>query len=114
MNRQKLIYIASPYTGWEASGVKTQMVPLHKIMDMGHLAYAPLLCHFAEIHEVRHYNDWLQHGLAMVARCDVLLRLGGISKGADLEVEEATKHGIPVRYSLLTIKPFRRTKKLSD
>lgn len=45
-------------------------------------------------------QDWLDMDLAIVERCDVVLRLPGESVGADGEVAHATKLGIPVFYSI--------------
>lgn len=42
------------------------------------------------------YADWMGCDLEIVRRCDAVLRLRGESVGADMEVEEATKNGIPV------------------
>lgn len=42
------------------------------------------------------YDDWIGIDLAWVAQSDALLRLPGESTGADMEVECAHKHSIPV------------------
>ncbi len=42
------------------------------------------------------HATWLAVDLPLVRRCDALLRLPGASKGADLEVAEAGRAGIPV------------------
>ena len=38
--------------------------------------------------------------LALAERCDAVLRIGGISKGADQEVEVFVQKGLPVFYKL--------------
>jgi len=45
-------------------------------------------------------EEWLRIDAAFVARCDAVLRLKGISTGADLEVAIAEKLGIPVYHTL--------------
>ena len=92
-----MIYIASPYTGTDLEqSVRAQIDVLHEIMDAGHFAYAPLLLHYAEQVRVRPYEDWLDHCLSMVPRCDALLRLSGASYGAEREGLLAVSRGIPV------------------
>ena len=46
------------------------------------------------------HQDWLDMDFAWVAVSDAVLRLPGDSKGADMEVEFATKNGVPVFYSI--------------
>ena len=94
------VYISSPYTeGDPAANVKVQMEMADRLMDVGYVPFIPLLYHFQHIYYQRGYFEWLEQDLAWVSSCDVLLRLPGKSKGADLEVKEATKLGIPVVYS---------------
>ena len=93
----KLIYIASPYTvGDVGFNVRVQMDAAHRILDMGHCPVAPLLSHFLHIHRSRPRLDWLAMDMALLGRCDILLRLGGASPGATAEVAFAGKNGIPV------------------
>lgn len=46
---------------------------------------------------------WLQYDLQVIERCDALLRLHGESRGADWEVDHATKLGIPVFHTTLDL-----------
>lgn len=93
----KLIYIASPYTiGDVEKNVRRQIDAAHVIMDLGHAPVAPLLSHFLHLVRERHYDEWMAIDLVILKRCDVLLRLHGESKGADIEVETAKINGIPV------------------
>ena len=46
------------------------------------------------------HADWLGADLPWVAAAHVLLRLPGESRGADMEVAEARKHGIPVYHDI--------------
>lgn len=98
--KSKLIYIASPYTlGDVAANVAVQIKAAHRILDMGHVPIAPLLSHYLHIHRQRPYEDWLKMDLAIIPRCDILLRLRGKSDGADKEVRLAASLNIPVYYS---------------
>lgn len=44
------------------------------------------------------YDQWMALDLAWLDACDVLVRLSGESRGADIEVKHALAHGIPVFY----------------
>jgi hypothetical protein len=46
------------------------------------------------------HADWLGIDLPWVARSDAVLRLPGESRGADAEVAEAERNGIPVFYAV--------------
>jgi len=93
----KVIYISSPYTiGDTAQNVAVQMDAAHIILDMGHCPIVPLLSHFLHIYRFRPYEEWFQMDIELLRRSDILLRLPGISIGADKEAEEAKNAGIPV------------------
>jgi hypothetical protein len=62
----------------------------------GYVAHVPHLSHFRHLHNARPYEHWMRLDLAWLARCDVLVRLPGESPGADREVVEANRLGIPV------------------
>jgi hypothetical protein len=49
------------------------------------------------------HADWMGMDLAIVERCDAVLRLPGESKGADMETAHAKAHGVPVYHSLAAL-----------
>lgn len=65
------------------------------IAPMGNYALMPCV----EPKGIAH-ADWLAMDLEIVRRCDAVLRLEGDSIGADMEVDEADRRGIPVFYSV--------------
>ena len=96
-----LIYISSPYTiGDQILNVRRQVELADKILEMGHIPFVPCLAHFWHYLSPKSYEEWLRIDSAIIPRCDALLRVGGESKGADIEVETAKKLRIPVYYSL--------------
>lgn len=97
--KKKIIYIASPYTGKEAQGVGDQINMIHKVLDSGHIPYAPLLHHFAEIHRPRHYEDWFAICDAFVLKCDIILAAHGLSEGVSRELYIAKTNDIPFFFS---------------
>lgn len=99
--KHNLVYIAGPYTGGDvAVNVKSAMQAAHAIMDAGHVPHCPHLSHFLHIERPRLYEEWMACDFVMLARCDEVVRLPGESPGADREIVEAGKLGIPVFNSL--------------
>lgn len=95
----KVIYIASPYSvGDVAENVHRQIEAAHTILDMGHAPIAPNLSHFLHLHRQRPYRDWMEADRAIVAKVDIVLRLPGVSAGADEAVRLAAELGIPVAF----------------
>lgn len=97
-----LLYVAAPYTNPDpventhaaikacdelrASGVVTPFCP--------HLS---LLWHVVS---PQPYDVWLDYDLGVLRHCHALLRLPGESSGADGEVAEARRLGMPVFYAM--------------
>lgn len=99
------VYIASPYTnGWTSDNVRRQLDAQHILMDYDFSAFAPLICHFSEIHKHRPEKEWFKWDLSWLKVCHVLVRIRVYGKngdeinsnGADEEMVLAKKWGIPV------------------
>ncbi len=96
-----LVYIASPYTIGEAgTNVHRQIVAANILLDHEISPVVPLLNHFMQIVQPRPEEEWMQMDLAIVPKCDALLRLPGVSSGASREQKLALEHGIPVYTSI--------------
>ena len=97
----KSVYIASPYTiGNKIRNVKVQMEAFNVLLDYGFVPFAPLLTHYQHKYYPRTYEEWIRWCLVWLEKCDIVLRLPGISKGADIETSRAAELGIPVYSSL--------------
>jgi hypothetical protein len=95
------VYIAGPYSGGVPEvNVEIAMATAEVLMTEGFSVFNPLLFHFHD--EVYHHSwdDWMHQCLYWVGKCDAVLRLPGVSRGAGMEVEYALNRGIPVFYSL--------------
>jgi hypothetical protein len=100
----KMIFISSPYTiGDCALNVREQILVADELMNAGLCPVLPLLSHFQHIVKPRSYEDWLRIDFEKIKRCDALLRLPGVSKGANSEVSFAIENSIPVFYHLENI-----------
>ena len=91
------IYIAGPYTqGDVAVNVRNAYEAANQLADLGFAPFVPHATHFWELLFHRPYEFWLELDKAFLPCCDAILRLPGLSNGADLEIAMATQLGIPV------------------
>lgn len=100
MKKKIRVYIASPYTiGDQALNVRKQIETGHFLLKNGYTPFIPELHHFMHMITPLTYDEVMELDLSWLEMCDVLLRLPGESKGADIEVEYALKLGKKVFYS---------------
>jgi len=100
-----IIYVSAPYSlGDQIDNVRFACEVGDKILAKGHIPFIPHLSHLWHFVSPKSYDEWLRIDKAFVPRCDALLRVGGESKGADLEVEFAKDNHIRVYYSLEEIR----------
>lgn len=66
----------------------------------GFVPFCPHWSHFQHTFSPLPYVDWIEYDLHWLRTCDALLRLPGESAGADGEVAEAKRLGIPVFFSI--------------
>ena len=99
-----IIYISSPYSiGDQVLNVRRQLEAADRLLEKGHIPFCPCLLHFWHFVSPKSWDEWLRIDRAFIPRCDALLRLEGDSVGADLEVEEAKRLGLPIYYSVSSI-----------
>lgn len=92
-----LIYVAGPYShGDVAANVARAIQVGHEVMDAGHAPIVPHLSHFSHLQRQRPYEEWLKMDFELLKVCECLLRLEGVSSGADREVTLANERGIPI------------------
>lgn len=100
--KMKRVFVSGPYSAENSIQVELNV---RRICEaIGRLAkegFAPsmlILGHYAPFG--LDYEEWLKIALSEVSVCDCLLRVGGASPGADLEVARALEMGKRVYYSL--------------
>lgn len=96
----KLIYVASPYAGDVERNTEFAKKACRHVMNEGHAFFAPHLLYPAILdeHQPKQRQLGLDMRLAMLSRCDELWCYGDhISPGMYLEIEEASRLGIPIR-----------------
>lgn len=106
-----LCYLAGPYTNPDpventhhAFKVGTEMVERGLVTPF--IPHASLLWHMVT---PKPYQFWLDYDIEVLAKCDALLRLPGVSAGADKEVAFALDNGIPVFYDWVSLHEWAGT-----
>ena len=95
------VYVAGPYTtGDVAVNVRQAIEAADFLLKAGHIPFLPHLTHFWHLVCPGPYEQWIALDLAWLPFCEALVRLDGESSGADNEVKEAGRLGIPVFHGL--------------
>ena len=106
------VYIASPYRiGDKEDNVAISIRVASHLIDAGFNPYVPLFNHFIDIRYSKKVEVWMALDLEWVAKCDCVFRLPGASRGADLEVEIATKINLPVFYTVEQLCAYYKERK---
>ena len=101
------IYVAGPYSkGNIIDNVGIAIKYTSELVDMGYAPFCPHLSHFVDLYDKKTWENWMKIDLEFLSRCDVLIRIPGESPGADIEVAEAVKAGIPVLNNLEEAEEF--------
>ena len=96
---QGLVYVSGPYTkGNPLEHVRRAIIVTGWYRQKGWAVALPHLSIQWEIMFPLSWEEWLAQDLVLVERCDRVIRLPGVSQGADLEVAHAKKLGIEVHY----------------
>jgi hypothetical protein len=101
------VYVAGPYSSGDPQTNTDLAIDVgDAIADLGADPFIPHLSHYREARHARPYTFWIEEDLRWLRVCDALYRMDGASKGADGEVAEAHRLGIPVFYSLDELKAW--------
>jgi hypothetical protein len=105
----KLVYIAGPYTKPDPCvNTRSAILVGDDLWREGLVPFVPHLTHFWHTVSPKPYWDWLAYDLHWLRVCHALLRLPGESNGADKEVMEAKRLGIPVFWTLQDVVTWAR------
>lgn len=96
-HRIPFVYLAGPITSDPMGNTRRAVAIATKLLRWG---FAPFVPHLSVYWEMSagpiDYEAWLAYDFAVLARCDALIRMHGDSPGADREVAEAGRLGLPV------------------
>lgn len=92
-----LVYVAAPYTRPDPVENTHRLIKaVDRLVDDGFVTpFAPHLTLLWHLVNPRPLEFWYAYDLAMLVRCDAILRLPGESTGADREVAFAVDRGLP-------------------
>lgn len=94
-----VVYLSGPMSQGDRSHNAFLFLRAHEtLMDRGYAVINPGLTYFLPWAGTKPHAAWIAADLPIVERCDLVVRLPGESVGADMEVEHAKKHGIPVLF----------------
>jgi nucleoside 2-deoxyribosyltransferase len=101
MDKRPLVYIAGPYTRPDpVQNTRAAMDMAEKLLAAGYTPIIPHLCLAWDMVYPKPGTFWYEYDLAILKRCDFLLRIPGASTGADREVDYAFDNGIGVCYTI--------------
>lgn len=97
-----LVYLAAPYTHPDPVANTHRVIQIAtQLVDEGLVTpVVPHLTMLWHLVEPRPISYWYAYDLEILAHCDIVLRLDGASTGADQEVVEAERLGLPVAVSI--------------
>ncbi|MCK5017483.1 MAG: DUF4406 domain-containing protein [Candidatus Peribacteraceae bacterium] len=95
--RRTVIYLACPMTkGNWTTNVRQCLQFAEELFTKGYTPIAPVLTWFWDIVHYHSHEDWLEYAFGLVAVSDAVLRVPGVSEGADMELDYAVRHDIPI------------------
>lgn len=105
MNRIVRVYVAGPYTHPDPVENTHRAVMLgDELLQAGYCPYIPHLNLLWHIIRPRPAADWYAYDKHWLVKCDVVLRMPGLSVGADGECALARMAGIPIVDSIDALK----------
>jgi len=95
------VYVAGPIAiGDPLTNVYNAIDAAEILLNAGHTPFVPHLDHWWHARYPHTTSQWLKWDFEWLLQCEALVRLPGISVGADEEVEFCGKNGIPVYFGL--------------
>ena len=112
-----LVYIASPYTrGNVCKNIRSSIDAFVALLNTGDIVpISPIsMTHTIDIVHPHSWLRWMEYDMDLIARCDAVWRINSVwgeyvqeeSRGADMEVTEAERLGIPVFYEFSEIEEW--------
>lgn len=100
----KRVYVSGPYSvGDPEENVRNAINAGNRLFKAGFAPFIPHLSHYWHAMTPKPWEDWIKLDLALLPAFDILLRIEGESRGADLEVATAEKLGIKIYYSTVEL-----------
>ncbi len=107
MKTRPMVYIAGPLSkGVVALNIRKALEMAERVWDLGMVPVVPHLtthfwnCMIPHKSTTHKKSFWMAYDFAVLPHCDAMIRIKGISIGADMEEVECHRLGIPVFRSL--------------
>ena len=121
MKRPLRVYIAGPMTGGTAGNFN--MEKIHEaieahftLIELGFVPHCPQLTVFCELMQPNRisYEQWLDLDINYINDCDIVLRIPGLSPGAERECKYARSRGKTVVDSLAGVLEYRSSREVCN
>lgn len=94
---EPVVYVAGPYSNPDPVENTNRAIHVaNEVMDLGAVPLIPHLSHMWHLVTPKPYERWLEIDLRLMGVCHAVYRFPGASSGADAEVVEAGRIGLPV------------------
>lgn len=100
------VFMSGPYSSSPAANTDAAIAVAELLHSLGFVPFIPHLSHFWNERYPHPYADWLAYDLHWLRMCDAVFRMPGDSSGADGEVAEARRIGIPVFTDIDELRKF--------
>lgn len=92
------VYVAGPMrsSGYLVDNIRVALVVAEGLVEAGHIPHVPHLQAFWDFMNPHDYEYWLRLDLKWLEYCDAIVRLPGISLGADREMARAKELGLQI------------------
>lgn len=92
-----LIYIAGPYGDGAPEKIEQAIEYAEIVYQRGGIPFVPHLFKLWQERHPKSYSEWMALDIAILLRCNGLLRIPGESPGGEIEVGIAGHYGIPFK-----------------
>lgn len=107
MRFKPLVYVAAPYRGEIPRNVRLAVVTGGMLRDsLGIVDIVPHRSMLDDMYAPKADQYWLDTTMDLMRECDAVYRMQGASVGADAEVAEAGRLGIPVFYDVAGLRKW--------
>ena len=107
MNISLFVYVSGPLsTGNQKRNVARAISAADQLLRAGHYPFLPHLNVFCDVQCPHSHQAWMTWDLAWLTKCDALIRLPGLSPGAEREVARATSLDLPIFRSVTSFLDF--------
>lgn len=112
MKKGDIVYISGPYTqGNVSDNIRSSVEIAEKVKNLGLVPFVPHLYHLWDFISRHSYSYWMEICLAWVPKCQVVYRIYGDSRGADMECALAKEKGIPVVVTMHALEQLMEVEK---